>query len=429
MTILRGFILILFSLFISVGVFAGELYEKLKALPGVVSVEELKTSDFFVEKYLVIFEQPIEPTVPEAGTFRQRVYVSHKDFKAPVVFITEGYNADYASEEGYVNELSDILQANQICVEHRYFAESAPAEPIDWTYLTTKAAADDQHAVRIAFADLYKNDWVSTGISKGGQTCLLYQMYYPKDVTATVAYVAPVAKALEDGRHEPFINNNATGKDRKKIVNFQKEVLKRKATIFPIFESYCKSAKLTFRIPLEEVYEYCVLEYSFAFWQWVGNTSRIPSKKETDSKLFQHLLAVSGPEYFSIEGSASTLPFFYQAAKELGYYGYETETLKKYLTIDSAEGYFKKIFLPADMKVDFYSQTSMDLETFLQTKAKNTFIIYGEYDPWTAAAPEIKGNPGVTVIINPKGTHATRIKSLPQAQHEMVIKTLQGWIN
>jgi len=61
--------------------------------------------------------------------------------------------------------------------------------------------------------------------------------------------------------------------------------------------------------------------------------------------------------------------------------------------------------------------------------AKNSFVIYGEYDPRTAAAPEIKGNPGVTVIINPKGTHATRIKSLPQAQHEMVIKTLQGWIN
>jgi hypothetical protein len=428
MSTLRKFSFVLILSILSISVFSGELYEKLKSLPGVVSVEELKTTNFFLEKYLIIFEQPLDVSAPEAGTFKQRVYLCHKSYKAPVVYITEGYNADYASAEGYVNELSDILQANQICIEHRYFAESAPEEPIDWSYLTTRAAADDQHAVRMALKDIYKGKWVSTGISKGGQTCLLYQMYYPKDVAATVAYVAPVARALEDGRHEPFINNNATKKDRKKIVAFQKEILKRKATIFPMFQSYVKSAKLTFRIPLEEVYEYCVLEYSFAFWQWVGNTERIPKVKESDSKLFQHLLTVSGPDYFSIEGSESTMPFFYQAARELGYYGYETETLAKYLTISSAEGYFNKIFLPKEMQTQFYTQTSTDLEKFLQTKAKNTFIIYGEYDPWSAAAPETGENSGVIKIINPRGTHSTRIKSLPQTQHEFVMTTLGEWL-
>ncbi len=428
MSTLRKLSFVLILSIISISVFSGELYEKLKSLPGVVSVEELKTTNFFSEKYLIIFEQPLDVSAPEAGTFKQRVYLCHKSYNAPVVYITEGYNADYASAEGYVNELSDILQANQICIEHRYFAESAPAEPIDWSYLTTRAAADDQHAVRMALKDIYKGKWVSTGISKGGQTCLLYQMYYPKDVAATVAYVAPVAKALEDGRHEPFINNNATKKDRKKIVAFQKEILKRKATIFPMFQSYVKSAKLTFRIPLEEVYEYCVLEYSFAFWQWVGNTERIPKVKESDSKLFQHLITVSGPDYFSIEGSETTMPFFYQAARELGYYGYETETLAKYLTITSAEGYFNRIFLPKDMQTQFYTQTSVDLEKFLQTKAKNTFIIYGEYDPWTAAAPETGENSGVIKIINPRGTHSTRIKSLPQTQHEFVMTTLGDWL-
>lgn len=428
MNILRKTGLVILFAFFTIIAFSGELYEKLKSLPGVSSVEELKTSGFFTEKYLVVFEQPLDVAAPEAGTFKQRVFVSHKNYNAPVVFITEGYNADYASAEGYVNELSDILQANQICVEHRYFAESAPSKPIDWSFLTTKAAADDQHAIRMAFKDLYKGKWVSTGISKGGETCLLYQMYYPKDVNATVAYVAPVAKALEDGRHEPFINSNATKKDRKKIVDFQKEILKRKATILPMFENFVKASKLTFRIPVEEVYEYCVLEYSFAFWQWIGNTDRIPSKKESDTKLFQHLITVSGPDYFSIEGSQSTLPFFYQAARELGYYGYETETLAKYLTISTAKGYFNKIFLPKEMQVDFYPHTSQDLEKFLQTKAKNTFIIYGEYDPWTAAKPDIGTNQGVIVVINPKGTHASRIKSLPQTQHELVINTLTEWL-
>lgn len=427
MSTLRNVVLLIVLCFFSVTAFSGELLEKLKSLPGVVSVEELQTSKFFGEKYLIIFEQALDISIPEAGTFKQRVYLSHKSFSAPVVYITEGYNADYASSATYVNELSEILGANQICVEHRYFAESAPS-PLDWSYLTTKCAADDHHAIRVALGSIYKTKWVSTGISKGGQTCLLYEMYYPKDVSATVAYVAPVARALEDGRHEPFIKNIGTKKDGKRILNFQKEVLKRKATIYPIFESYVKNAKMTFRIPLEEIYDYCVLEYSFAFWQWVGDTERIPTKKDSDNKLFQHLIGVSGPDYFSIEGSASTLPFFYQAAHELGYYGYETASLQKYLSITSAEGYFEKIFLTKETKGDFYAQTAKDLETFLQTKAKNTFIIYGEYDPWTAAAPEVGSNSGVIVVINPRGTHASRIKSLPQERQEMVISKLNEWM-
>ncbi len=333
---------------------ASELLSKLETLPNVVSVKELKTTDFFSEKYLILFEQYLDPSIPEAGTFNQRVFLSHKDFNAPVVFITEGYSADYAESKNYVNELSNILDANQICVEHRYFSKSAPID-LDWSYLTTSLAATDHHIIREAFKDLYPNKWASTGISKGGQTCLLYQMYYPNDVDVTVAYVAPVATALEDGRHEPFINNIASKKDRKRIIKFQQEVLSRKETLLPMFEQYINISKLSFRIPIEEVYEYCVLEYSFAFWQWVGNTDKIPKKKETDDKLFQHLIAVSGPGYFSIEGAEPILPFLVQAAKELGYYGYETETLSEYLTIKSAEGYFNRIFLDKGYRPEILS--------------------------------------------------------------------------
>ena len=196
----------------SLPLFSSDLHSKLESLPGVVYVEELKTGDSFNEKFLILFEQYLDPSVPEAGKFRQRVFISHKSYDAPVVYITEGYSADYAESENYVNELSRILDANQICVEHRYFSQSVP-EDIDWSYLTTSLAAGDHHNILVSLKSLYQKKWVSTGISKGGQTCLLYQMYYPNDVTATVAYVAPVATALEDGRHELFINNISIKKD------------------------------------------------------------------------------------------------------------------------------------------------------------------------------------------------------------------------
>lgn len=406
-------------LLISINLFCTELYNKLVKLPGVVSVEELKTNSFFTEKYLVWFEQPIDWENPNSGTFKQRVFVNHKNYDIPVVYTTEGYSGDYAMHERYTNELCNIINANEIFVEHRFFSKSVP-ESIDWAFLTTKNVASDHHAIFKALKTLYRDKWVSTGISKGGETCLLYQMYYPADMDATVAYVAPVAKALEDGRHEAFIKNTGTAKDKKKIVDFQKEILKRRETIYPMFESFVKSSNLTFRIPLEEVYDYCVLEFSFAFWQWIGNTERVPTKKDSDDKLFQYLVTVAGPDYFSIEGSASTFPFFYQAARELGYYGYDTAPLEKLLIIDSAEGYFKKIFLPGDMNIEFESQTSMNLEKFLQNRAKNTFLIYGEFDPWTAVAPNVENNKQVLKVIGARGTHSTRIGSLPIEQQQFV---------
>ncbi|MDR2010149.1 MAG: aminopeptidase [Bacteroidales bacterium] len=407
---------------------ASELYDMLVKLPGVVKVEEKGTNPFFSEKYLVWFEQALDQDNPAAGTFRQRVFVNHKSFDIPVVYTTEGYNGDYAAEDKYINELCRILTANEVFVEHRYFSESVP-DPVNWEYLTTKNAATDHHTIFKALKTIYHGKWVSTGISKGGETCLLYQMYYPDDMDAVVAYVAPVAKAVEDGRHEIFISKTGTSKDRKKILDFQKEILKRREIIFPMFENFVKASNLTFRLPLEEVYDYCVLEFSFSFWQWYGNTDRIPSKKESNTILFQYFIAVAGPAYFSIEGSESTFPFFYQAARELGYYGYDTKPFKKLLVIESAEEYLSKIFIPEEMKINFEPQTSINLEKFISSDAKNTFMIYGEYDPWTAVAPDPGENKNVKKIISPKGTHMTRILNLPKILQDEIVKDLDKIMN
>jgi hypothetical protein len=60
----------------------------------------------------------------------------------------------------------------------------------------------------------------------------------------------------------------------------------------------------------------------------------------------------------------------------------------------------------------------------MNTDAKNTFLIYGEYDPWTAAAPEVGQNKNVRKVICPKGTHATRILTLPKALQDEIVGEL-----
>ena len=113
-----------------------------------------------------------------------------------------------------------------IFVEYRYFLESTP-EPKDWQYLTAENSADDLHAITTAFKNIYPGKWIATGISKGGQTTLLYRTFYPDDVDISVPYVAPLCYGVEDGRHEPFLHKVSTPENRKIIEDFQLEVLKK----------------------------------------------------------------------------------------------------------------------------------------------------------------------------------------------------------
>lgn len=184
-----------------------------------------------------------------------------------------------------------------------------------------------------AFKTMYPGKWISTGISKGGQTSLLYRAFFPDDVDISVPYVAPLCYGVEDGRHEPFLQQVSTAEERKKVEDFQLEVLKRKSRLLPRFETYCTEKKYVFRAPLDEIYDFCVLEYSFALWQWGTEVSNIPSSTASDEEIFRHLLDVSDPSYFTCD--SPNVSFFVQAARELGYYGYDT-TVREYFLLKAA---------------------------------------------------------------------------------------------
>lgn len=117
---------------------------------------------------------------------------------------------------------------------------------------------------------------------------------------------------------------------------------------------------------MPEVLDYCVLEYSFALWQWGTSVSTIPSKSADDQALFDHLMEISGPDYFA--ENQPNISFFVQAARELGYYGYDVKPFKKYLTIDSAHGYLNRIMLPEELvgKVDFRPALYHKIYNFLK---------------------------------------------------------------
>lgn len=403
-----------------------DLQQKLSEISAITEVKPLE-STVFPEKYVTYFTQPLDHRHPEKGSFRQRVIVSHVGYDRPTVLVTEGYGAAYALNSRYREELSKLLDANMIFVEYRYFLESTP-EPKDWQYLTAENSADDLHAVTTAFKNIYPGKWIATGISKGGQTALLYRTFYPDDVDVSVPYVAPLCYAAEDGRHEPFLRKVSTSGDRKKIEDFQLEVLKRKATLLPVFEKYCLDKGYKFRAPIEEIYDYSVLEYSFALWQWGTPVSDIPAVTAPDEEILAHLLSISEPSYFTSDSGEAS--FFVQAARELGYYGYDIRPFKKYLSIKSSKGYLHRLMLPEELRdMPFDKTLSKKITKFLKENDPKMIFIYGENDPWTAAGVTwLKGKKNIHVFIQPRGSHRARINTLPDAEKEQVIALIKEWM-
>ncbi len=402
------------------------LEQKINAISAIKEIRPLETSEFS-EKYVTYFIQPLDHRHPEKGSFRQRVIVSHVGFDRPTVIVTEGYGAAYALRPQYREELSKLLNANMIFVEYRYFLESTP-EPKDWQYLTAENSADDLHAITTAFKNIYPGKWITTGISKGGQTTLLYRTFYPDDVDISVPYVAPLCYGVEDGRHEPFLHKVSTPENRKIIEDFQLEALKRKATLLPRFEKYCTEKNYSFRAPIEEIYDYSVLEYSFALWQWGTPISSIPATTASDDEIFSHLLAISEPGYFTADSPNAS--FFVQAARELGYYGYDVQPFKQYLSIQSSEGYLHRLMLPEELKdMPFDKTLSKKITKFLKKQDPKMIFIYGQNDPWTAAGVTwLKNKKNIHVFIQPNGSHLARISTLPEAEKAKVMELINEWL-
>ena len=404
------------------------LQDKLKAISQITEIKPLETKEF-VEKYVTYFTQPLDHNRPELGNFRQRVIVSHVGFDRPTVIVTEGYGAGYALSPRYREELSRMFNTKMIFVEYRYFLESTP-KPRDWQYLTAESSADDLHAVFEAFKKIYPDKWISTGISKGGQTTMLYRTFYPDDVDISVPYVGPLCYGVEDGRHEPFLRQVGTAEERKKIEDFQLEVLKRKATLLPRFEKHCIEKGYEFFGSVEEIYDYSVLEYSFAFWQWGTPANTIPSCDADDDTIYKHFMAISEPSYFAKGGKNES--FFVQAARELGYYGYDIRPFKKYLSIKSSKGYLKKLMLPEDAKhIKFDKTLSKKITKFLKKNDPKMVFIYGEIDPWSAAAPmwlDTSKKKNMHMFVQPRGSHRARINTLPEEMKQEAIRIIKEWL-
>lgn len=388
-------------------------------------IRTLQNESTFERIIEVMIEQPIDHRNPDGESFMQRVYISHVDPSQPVVMVTAGYDAKYYN----TSEITAELRCNQIMVEHRYFGTSTP-DSLYWQYLDTWQAATDHHRIVTLFKELYPEQWISTGISKGGQTVMYHSFYYPEDVDVRIPYVAPLNFGLEDKRIYTFLDEVGSPKERRKVKKFQKLALKNQVEYQDAFLSLSEDKGYTYELVggIEKAYEYCVLEYSFAYWQWgYVSSKKIPGKIAGAEEIIEHMNRVAGFDYFSDQFIVEYRPFFYQALTEMGYYGYDLDEFGKYLKhVDNPIFTFT---IPESVDLTFNNELSVDLQQYMNEEAENYIFIYGEYDTWSATAVTSIGDNKSKIFFKEGGSHRTRINNMPEEQKEEVYTTLESFLH
>ena len=426
-------ILLLSSLLLSTFVLFAQdcnVEEMLKKIKAVSSFEKIEKADTTRQYYLMKVTQLLDPENPAAGTFEQRVMLGHRGYDRPVVVVTEGYGGDYAfNSPRYMEELTYIMDANILFVEYRYFSGSMP-QPCNWEYLTVKNSMTDYHNIITSFKPYYSGKWASTGISKGGSTSIFFRAHFPEDLDVSVPYVGPLSGAVEDGRHESFLERVATKADRDAIRNFQIELFERKERLMPMFDEYCLNNNLVFRVPTSNIYDLLVLEYQFSMWQWGTPTNTIPALDSDDKAIFEYFVKMCGPDYFAAGSNIES--FFVQAVKDFGYYGYNIEPFHKYVDEADVEGYLKRVLLPkefADVKFDD-SSYRFTTDYYTENDPK-MLLIYGEVDPWTASGVtwlRDRNKQNIKIYIQPGGSHRARILNMPEDMKNEILEQLNEWM-
>ncbi len=422
------FITSLLTLF-TFSAFAGAsetLEEKLFLLPD-VKFKELPAYGQFEKVYELYVKQPIDHKDVSKGYFYQRVILSHMSYDSPMVMLTEGYKIWRTQT---TTELATLLKANQIDVEHRYFANSCP-DTMDYTYLTTEQESDDLHHINKLLRTIYDGKWISTGRSKCGATSIFYRYFYPEDVDVSVPYVAPINKEQFDARIYDFLDTIGSDECRDKLYAIQTYLLKHRAETLPLLKMYVQGADLEFNhLTLEEAFEYTVLEYPFTFWQYGSKCEEIPDTTVSVQEVLSYMLGVCDISFFGDNEIDAFLSHYYQSATEMGYYAYKTDRFKGLLKALPMKPYPSAALVPDSIPHKFDGALLKKINHWLANDANRMIYIYGKNDTWTASAvPESKKVDAVWFFMENCSHSNAEIGSMNDEEHQLLVETLERWLD
>jgi hypothetical protein len=405
-----------------------DLTEALSCLPPWVSFREVVAPEdpkipAGYRRFDLEIEQPTDHFNPAAGTFRQKLVLLHKDLREPMVLQTGGYKIFAVG----LSELAKSFGTNQIQVEHRFFDQSAPAS-LDWSKLNILQSAYDFHRITETFKPMYRSPWVNTGASKGGMTSTYHHRYFPNDMAGTVADVAPLSFSAEDPRYVGFVDNvggEAYRACREKLTALQFAMLRRRQELMALVKGsfvYLGGKSVSF--------EHAVIELPFAFWQYqkpddpkVG-CDKIPSGQEPAPELAAYLEAVNSVESYGDTQVFTFMPYYFQAATQLG----GPAAGLAHLNGLRLHPYSLAQYTP-HVPYTYSNRTMREIESWAYTRAERMLFVYGELDPWSAAAfPRKSAGQDYHWFLVPGGNHGSKLFRLPEPEKSQAIAVVARWL-
>jgi hypothetical protein len=403
----------------------------LNALPGVTGVTEITSTIAGTRFFRFQLAQPVDHLAPGTGVFQQRLTLLYRSKDAPVVLATTGYGISQNPGQG---EPTRILSANQITMEHRFFLGSTPS-PVDWTKLSIQQSAADEHAVVAVLKPYFSGKWLNTGGSKGGMTALFHRRFYPNDVDATLAYVAPISLASGDTRYPPFIDARGTDASRLAIEAWQKAIFAKRAEVLSLLQADAAVKGETFSyIGADKTLEFAVLESPFVLWQYGDATlaAQVPAATATAQELYNYLDLVNRGVVGTWADSTMTYfqAYYQQCANQLGYPANKESHLAGLLSYPGQD--VPAIYPPAGASKTYDGAVAMqDIQAWMNTSATRVILVYGENDPWSAGALDV---PAAALARNvrkyfvPGGNHGSNLAGLSTSDASEAYALLGQWL-
>ncbi len=389
----------------------------LNELSGVY-VKKIETLRGFSESYEIAFVQPVDHRNPSGPKFTQRVFLSHNDINQPVVCETSGYDVPWHKKR----QISDMLGANQVIIEHRYYGSSKPQDT-QWKYLNTWQAASDHKNIISKLKGIYKGSWLSTGKSKGGMAALFLEYYYPETVDASLVFVAPVIFGVNDIRISDFAYNGHGDEAYKRITEFQKSCLLYRDSLIPIIDRSNIELFYSASITLELM----VLDFPYNFWSGNNDIRSLPDKTSSFNCFYRVLDRISPAHAYSVKNIEYNYPLVYQELTEIGYYNYGYSHLSEHI-VEVKEPVIS-YFQPPDLDIVNFNEVVMQrISRYLENNANNIIYLYGENDIWTAAAVLPKNSTNSVKIIVEGAGHNFKLSDLDAETTGLIKTKLNQWL-
>lgn len=403
----------------------GEVRARLESVAGlrIESGRLINGKPFFV----LWFRQPVDQHRPDGEQFEQRITLWHKGFDRPMVLHTTGYGGLGGV---FTAEPTRLVNGNQLNVEQRFFGKSTPASK-DWTKLDIWQAATDHHRIVQAFKALYGGKWVSTGASKGGMTSVYHRRFYPADVDATVAYVAPQDVVNEQDSYVDFVQQaGSDAKCNEALRMVQWNALHRRTAMVAKLVKLGLKYEQTYQ-SADSAFEAAVLDTPFAFWQYHSQAScvLVPGRSATDQQLFDFIDQIADWSFYSDEGTADFTAYYYQATAQLNWPDVSTGTTWLKGLLRYREAGAAPAAVPDAIEPKHDAAAMADVDKWLKASGSRLIFVYGENDPWSAEkfepGPGTRDSHWFTV---PAGNHNATIAGLPTAVRAEATKILQTWL-